>query len=96
MLTQVQVKLKILGDQIGALSHEGAGQEEVWFCGLTLGNVYCSKQSLLEVVITSILETNFIREMNDESEGGDDDDGDEEELAEGEELPPESDYSDEN
>ena len=51
----MQVKLKILDDQIGALSHEGAGQEEVWFCGLTLGNVYCSKQSLLEVVITSLL-----------------------------------------
>ena len=38
----------------------------------------------------------FYREMDDESEGGDDDDGDEKELADGEELPPESNYSDED
>ena len=38
----------------------------------------------------------FYREMDNESEGGDDDDGDEEELADGEELLPESDNSDED
>ena len=75
-----------------AHSLEGAGEEEVQLCGVTLGYVYRSKQSWLDVsTFVPQFRDDFIkicREIDDEDEGGGDDG---EEFEDGEQLPPESD-----